>query len=67
MIFKLFKTKNTWQHKDVNIRISAINEQLKSESGEDKAILLSLLNSDESELVRRAVLIDIYSASLKLL
>ncbi|GAA6173396.1 hypothetical protein NBRC116592_30660 [Colwellia sp. KU-HH00111] len=57
MIFKLFKSKNSWQHKDSNVRISAINDELDSDNNEDKAILLSLLEGDPSELVRRAVLL----------
>jgi len=61
MIFNLFKSKNSWQHKDSNVRIAAINEELKSDNNEDKAILLSLLNGDSSELVRRAVLLKLNS------
>lgn len=57
MIFNLFKSKNNWQHKDSNVRIAAINDELTTEESEDNAILLSLLNADESELVRRAVLL----------
>jgi len=57
MIFNLFKSKNKWQHKDSNIRIAAINDELSSESPEEKTILHSLLNEDTSELVRRAVLL----------
>ena len=61
MIFNLFKSKNSWQHKDSNVRIAAINEELTTDNNEDKAILLSLLNEDESELVRRAVLLKLNS------
>lgn len=57
MIFNLFKRKNNWQHKDSNVRIAAINEELNSNNNEDKTLLLSLLNEDDSELVRRAVLL----------
>jgi len=58
MIFsKLFKAK--WQHKDSNIRISAINEELSTEDVDQKATLMSLLENDESELVRRSVLLKI--------
>jgi len=57
MIFNLFKSKNSWQHKDSNVRIAAINNELVINNNEDKAILLSLLNEDISELVRRAVLL----------
>ena len=59
MIFNLFKSKNNWQHKDSNVRIAAINEELKTDNSDDKAILLSLLNGDQSELVRRAVLLKL--------
>jgi len=61
MIFNLFKNKNSWQHKDSNVRIAAINEQLNSANNEDKAILYSLLNEDKNELVRRAVLLKLNS------
>jgi len=59
MIFNLFKSKNSWQHKDSNVRIAAINDELNTNNSEDKAILLSLLNEDNSELVRRAVLLKL--------
>ena len=59
MIFNLFKSKNNWQHKDSNVRIAAINEELDSDNSDDKTILLSLLNGDQSELVRRAVLLKL--------
>lgn len=70
MIFNLFKSKNKWQHKDSNVRIAAINEELNSNNHDNKTTLLSLLNEDESELVRRAVLLklnnfdDYYRASV---
>jgi hypothetical protein len=70
MIFNLFKSKNKWQHKDSNVRIAAINEELDANNIENKTTLLSLLNDDDSELVRRAVLLklnsfdDYYSASI---
>ncbi len=70
MIFNLFKSKNKWQHKDSNVRIAAINEELDSNNHDNKTTLLSLLNEDESELVRRAVLLklnnfdDYYRASV---
>lgn len=57
MIFKLFKTKKNWQHKDVNIRISAVNDELSYNAPDDQNILRSMLNEDDSELVRRAVLL----------
>jgi hypothetical protein len=56
MIFNLFKSKNNWQHKDSNVRIAAINEELNIENVDDKNTLLSMLNEDASELVRRAAL-----------
>ncbi|WP_114325858.1 DUF349 domain-containing protein [Candidatus Colwellia aromaticivorans] len=71
MIFNLFKSKSKWQHKDSNVRIAAINEELDSNNSENKTTLLSLLNTDSSELVRRAVLLkfnnfdDYYNASIK--
>ena len=61
MIFNLFKRKNNWQHKDSNIRIAAINEELSIDSNDDKTILLSILNEDDNELVRRAVLLKLNS------
>lgn len=61
MIFNLFKSKNNWQHKDSNVRISAINEELSVDNNEGKTILLLLLNEDKSELVRRAVLLKLNS------
>lgn len=70
MIFNLFKSKNKWQHKDSNVRIAAINEELDHNNSENKITLLSLLNDDKSDLVRRAALLklnsfdDYYSASL---
>jgi hypothetical protein len=70
MIFNLFKRKNKWQHKDSNVRIAAINEELDSNNSDNKATLLALLNTDSSELVRRAVLLkfnnfdDYYHASI---
>ncbi|MBL4940887.1 MAG: DUF349 domain-containing protein [Colwellia sp.] len=57
----MFKNKNSWQHKDSNVRIAAINEQLTLDNNDDKNILLSLLNKDKSELVRRAVLLKLSS------
>lgn len=57
MIFSRFRNKNSWQSKDSNTRISAINNELDINNAEQKAILLSLLAEDNSELVRRAVLL----------
>jgi exonuclease SbcC len=70
MIFNLFKSKNKWQHKDSNVRIASINEELDNNNSENKITLISLLNNDNSELVRRAVLLklnnfnDYYTASI---
>jgi hypothetical protein len=70
MIFNLFKSKSKWQHKDSNVRIAAINEELDANNNDNKVTLLSLLNDDTSELVRRAVLLklnnldDYYNASI---
>lgn len=70
MIFNLFKSKSKWLHKDSNVRIAAINEELDNNNSENKITLLSLLNDDESELVRRAVLLKLnnfdeyYNASI---
>lgn len=61
MIFNFFKSKNNWQHKDSNIRIAAINEELNIENDDDKTIILSMLNNDDNELVRRAVLLKLNS------
>ncbi len=58
MIFSKF-FKSTWQNKDSNIRISAINNELDINNSEQNAILLSLLANDDNELVRRAVLIKL--------
>lgn len=61
MIFNLFKSKPNWQHKDSNIRIAAINDELNIESKDEKLILLAMLNEDASEIVRRAVLLKLNS------
>jgi hypothetical protein len=58
MIFsKFFKAK--WQHKDSNVRITAINNDLDANTPEHLVILKDLLQQDESELVRRTVLIKL--------
>ena len=58
MIFsKFFKAK--WQHKDSNIRLMAINDDLTITTTEDLNVLQQLLTNDENELVRRAVLLKI--------
>jgi len=58
MIFsKFFKPK--WQHKDINVRISAINEDLAVNDKEQYQTLASLAQTDENELVRRAALLKL--------
>ena len=62
MIFsKLFKTKNTWQHKDATVRITAINDKLSADNAEQLIILTDLIKQDVSDLVRRAALIKVGS------
>ena len=57
MIFsKFFKAK--WQHKDSNVRITTINDDLSPTVADDLNILKQLLN-DDNELVRRAALLKI--------
>ena len=63
MIFsKFFKAK--WQHKESNVRITAIKDELDPNNPQDLTILKQLLLSDESELVRRAVLLKINTFEL---
>lgn len=58
MIFsKFFKAK--WQHKDSNIRVVAINEELQLENPEQKTIILNLAQQDDSELVRKTALLKL--------
>jgi len=58
MIFsRFFKAK--WQHKDSNIRITAINDDLSLDNPEQKQILLNLAQQDENELVRRSALLKL--------
>ncbi|WP_441003345.1 DUF349 domain-containing protein [Pseudocolwellia agarivorans] len=58
MIFSnFFKAK--WQHKDSNVRITAINNDLDVNTPEHLVILKDLLQHDESELVRRTALIKL--------
>ncbi len=63
MIFSKF-FKSSWQHKDSNVRISAINNELDINNTEHKQILLNLLNQDENELVRRAALLKLADFSI---
>ncbi|MBL0712013.1 MAG: DUF349 domain-containing protein, partial [Colwellia sp.] len=61
MIFsRLFKTKNKWQAKDSNDRIAAINEELSITKLEEREVLLTLLRTDNHELVRRAALLKLH-------
>jgi len=58
MIFsKFFKAK--WQHKDSNVRIAAINDELTVSNSEHKTILINLAQQDDNELVRRTALIKL--------
>jgi hypothetical protein len=58
MIFSnFFKAK--WQHKDSNIRLTAINDDLELSNEQDKTILIQLIEQDSHELVRRAALLKI--------
>jgi len=58
MIFsKFFKAK--WQHKDSNVRIAAINNDLDVSTPEHMSILKELIQQDENELVRRTALIKL--------
>ncbi|MCW8866229.1 MAG: DUF349 domain-containing protein [Colwellia sp.] len=68
MIFsRLFTKKNKWQAKDSNVRIAAINEELSITNADDKKVLLALLNTDSSELVRRAALLKLNDFDIYLL
>ncbi|NQZ23530.1 MAG: DUF349 domain-containing protein [Colwellia sp.] len=56
MIFSnFFKAK--WQHKDHNVRLTAISTELSSSAADDIQILTNLAEGDKNELVRRAALI----------
>jgi len=62
MIFSsLFKTKANWQHKNVAVRIAAINDELSVNNPEQQLILADLIKQDSSDLVRRAALIKVAS------
>ena len=62
MIFSsLFKTKANWQHKNVAVRITAINDELSADNSEQFAILIDVIKQDASDLVRRAALIKLAS------
>lgn len=67
MIFSsLFKSKPNWQHKDSNVRIAAINDDLNNTNTEHHDILISLVNEDSKEIVRRAALIKLNNFDLYL-
>ena len=64
MIFSNFfksKLKSTWQNKDINIRIEAVNNELMANDEAQYKILIDLLENDPSDLVRRAVLLKLSS------
>lgn len=56
MIFNRLFKKNAWEHKNNTVRITAIQNELSIDKSEQLEILNTMLNSDECELVRRAVL-----------
>ncbi|MGJ8692388.1 MAG: DUF349 domain-containing protein [Thalassotalea sp.] len=63
MIFtNFFKAK--WQHKDANIRLSAIANELAVEESSQKSILLDLANHDENDNVRKAALLKLNDVTL---
>lgn len=64
MIFSRLFNKKNWQHKNSANRIHAVENELNADIEEDYQTLLSLLSSDESDLVRRAVLIKLNRFSL---
>ena len=58
MIFsKFFKAK--WQHKDSNVRVAAINNELDIQKPEHQQIILCLAQDDENELVRKTALLKL--------
>jgi DNA repair protein SbcC/Rad50 len=59
MFSKFFSQKNKWQHKNSNVRIEAIKDDLDPLKADDVSILSKLAQSDESELVRRSALIKL--------
>ena len=67
MIFsKLFNNKAKWQHKNSNVRIESITNDLAIDAAKDREILITLLNNDDNELVRRAALLKLHSFALYL-
>lgn len=61
MFSNLFKAK--WQHKDANVRILAI-QSFNIQEPENITILNTLINRDESELVRRTALLKLNQFSV---
>jgi hypothetical protein len=65
MIFSsFFKSKPNWQHKDSNIRITAINDDLDNSQTAHHDILITLVNEDPTEIVRRAALVKLNNFDL---
>jgi len=61
MIFSsLFKKKPNWQHQDSTLRITAINNELQLDDDAHLDILVTMISSDDSDLVRRAALIKLH-------
>ncbi|WP_440876734.1 DUF349 domain-containing protein [Thalassotalea sp. PLHSN55] len=58
MIFSKF-FKSNWQHKDASVRVLAVQNELSLDNAEQLKTLSDLLANDESDLVRRAVLIKL--------
>ena len=60
MIFsKLFANRSNWQHKDVNVRVQAIENELNLDNEQERQIVINLAENDESDLVRRSALIKL--------
>ena len=65
MIFsKLFASKANWQHKDPNVRVSCIEQELELNDAQGEQIIRRLASEDESALVRRAALLKLNDFSL---
>ncbi|WP_286267557.1 DUF349 domain-containing protein [Thalassotalea atypica] len=65
MIFsKLFNSKAQWQHKNSNIRIAAIKDELQLSNSQDVQVLKRLASEDENDLVRRSALIKLNDFSV---
>ncbi len=60
MIFsKLFNSKAKWQHKDANVRIEAIKDELNTSNDQDVQVLKQLAFDDPSDLVKRSALLKL--------